>query len=67
MAKKNKKSKPKSANCELTYFLDHPDIKRYESPGNGAVPMAKPSQPTQPSQPSKPSIASQINWPGTKK
>lgn len=23
---------------ELTYFLDHPDIKRHESPGNGKSP-----------------------------
>lgn len=33
MAKKNKKAK-----SELTYFLDHPDIKRHESPGNGNAP-----------------------------
>lgn len=59
MAKKNKKSKP--AKSELSYFLDHPDIKRHESVGNGAVPMAKPAQPAQPA---KPSIASQINFGG---
>lgn len=61
MSKKNKKSKPKSATSKLTYFLDHPDIKRHESPGNGAVPMAKPEQPAQPA---KPSIAAQINFGG---
>jgi len=39
MAKKNKKqSQSKKAKGELTYFLDHPDIKRHESPGNGSSP-----------------------------
>lgn len=30
--------------CKLTYFLDHPQIKRYESVGNGQspAPEAKP-------------------------
>lgn len=32
MAKKNKKKD------QLTYFLDHPQIKRHESPGNGNAP-----------------------------
>jgi len=32
MAKKNK------AKDSLTYFLDHPQIKRHESPGNGNAP-----------------------------
>ena len=43
MAKKNKKK-----DC-LTYFLDHPQIKRHESVGNGNTPG---------------SIASQINFGG---
>lgn len=33
MSKKNKN--------ELTYFLDHPQIKRYPSPGNGNAPVLK--------------------------
>lgn len=61
MAKKNKKSKGKAG---LSYFLDHPDIKRNESVGNGSVPMVKPSTPSKPAQPAKPSIASQINFGG---
>lgn len=42
MAKKKKKE-------ELTYFLDHPQIKRHESPGNGNNPG---------------SLAEKINWGG---
>lgn len=69
MAKKNKKAK-----SQLTYFLDHPDIKRHESVGNGAVPTVS-TAPT-PSQvrsgniagsvktTGKPSIAAQINFGG---
>ena len=30
-------AKKKAKGC-LTYFLDHPDIKRHESPGNGNAP-----------------------------
>jgi hypothetical protein len=30
-------AKKKAKGC-LTYFLDHPQIKRHESPGNGNVP-----------------------------
>jgi len=41
-------SKKKAKGC-LTYFLDHPQIKRHESPGNGNTPG---------------SIASQINFGG---
>lgn len=37
---------------ELTYFLDHPQIKRHESPGNGNSPG---------------SLADQINWGGKSK
>lgn len=59
MAKKNKKAK-----SELTYFLDHPDIKRHESPGNGSSATITPTQPAKPVQPAKPSIAAQINFGG---
>lgn len=71
MAKKNKKSKPKSAKCELTYFLDHPDIKRHESPGNGSVPTSTNVKPSavrsgnvagSVKTTGKPSIASQIGF-----
>lgn len=70
MAKKNKKP----AKSELTYFLDHPDIKRHESVGNGAVPTTnvKPSQVRSGNVAGSvkttggPSIASQIGF-GTKK
>lgn len=73
MAKKNKKP----AKSELTYFLDHPDIKRHESVGNGAVPTV--STVSTPSQvrsgniagsvktTGRPSIASQINFGGKPK
>ena len=56
MSDKNKKGK-------LTYFLDHPQIKRYPSPGNGNSPgffnqlaAGKLSNPggSQPSQPKSP-------------
>lgn len=66
-------SKKKDKEC-LTYFLDHPQIKRHESVGNGAVPTAnvKPSQVRSGSMAGsvkstgKPSIASQIGF-GIKK
>ena len=75
MAKKDKKAskKPKS---ELTYFLDHPDIKRHPSPGNGNSPTAVPNTNVSPSTVRSgnmagsvkttggPSIASQIGFGG---
>ncbi len=45
---KDSKKYPKMEN-ELTYFLDHPDIKREECVGNGSAPG---------------SLASRINWGG---
>ena len=49
--KKTKKADKKYPNHvnELTYFLDHPDIKREECIGNGSAPG---------------SLASKINWGG---
>lgn len=50
---------------KLKYFLDHPQIKRKKSFGNGTVPSSAPAQPAQPAQPtSQPSIAAQINFGG---
>lgn len=59
MAKKNKEKKAK---CELSYFLDHPQIKRSESVGNGNVPVAPSTSSGTPAP--KPSIAAQINFGG---
>jgi hypothetical protein len=59
MAKKAK-NKKKSGAC--SYFLDHPQIKRNPSPGNGDVPKPAPTTPTTTS--SKPGIAEQINFGG---
>lgn len=81
MAKKNKsKAKSKSKKCELTYHLDHPQIKRHESPGNGNAPGSvassinfggkgtaapKPAAAPKPSSaPKSQSIASKINFGG---
>lgn len=66
--KSDKKEKKKSAkkNGELTYFLDHPDIKREECVGNGSSPSEAPAMRSEASS-AKPSIATQIGWPGTKK
>jgi hypothetical protein len=36
-------AKKKDKGC-LTYFLDHPQIKRHESPGNGNVPGSMAAQ-----------------------
>lgn len=79
MSKHKKGKKSKSKKNELTYFLDHPDIKRHESPGNGSSPtVSAPSTNVKPSavrsgnvagsvkSTGGPSIASQIGF-GTKK
>lgn len=72
-------AKKKKAKDNLTYFLDHPQIKRHESPGNGNTPGSiaaainfggkgtaapKPAPTSQPASSSKPSIAEQINFGG---
>lgn len=81
---KHKKKAKKSAKKAdtLTYFLDHPDIKREECIGNGSSPgPSAPSLPSANVSPSevrggsmagtvantgRPSIASQINFGGKK-
>lgn len=63
MAKSNKKSRKQK---KLTYFLDHPSIKRNHSLGNGAVPSANIASFAAPSAGSnkKGSLAEMINFGG---
>ena len=63
MAKSNKKSRTQK---KLSYFLDHPQIKRNHSWGNGMVPSANIAGSAAPSAgTNKPgSLASMINFGG---
>lgn len=74
-AKKADKKYPNHTN-ELTYFLDHPDIKREECEGNGSTPGPMNVPPStvrsgtmqgSTAQTGKPSIAAQIGFGGIKK
>lgn len=74
-SKKESKKYPNHSN-ELTYFLDHPDIKREECVGNGSSPgpsnmtgsqVRSPSMPGSTAATGKPSIAAQIGFGGIKK
>ena len=63
MAKKKKAKAVK----KLKYFLDHPQIKRAKSPGNGMTPVTSTnlsSAATSAKTTKKPSIAEQINFGG---